>query len=196
MEFRLNKQTLLDILGQWNRFLKRKVHLIACGGTALTLLNVKPSTKDVDFLVPDETEYRYLIRVLKDLGYQPATGSGWKKQNENYIFDLFPGKRIHTTELLVSPLKKGNHLLLKEFSYLYIGILNDCDLIASKLFRGTSVDFEDCLMLVKARQGKFDIEHFIEHFKELASYDISEDRIAVNLERFIDLIKLENISDE
>lgn len=50
MKYRLNKQTLLDILVQWNAFLKRKIHLIACGGTALTLLDIKQSTKDVDFL--------------------------------------------------------------------------------------------------------------------------------------------------
>jgi len=50
MEYRLNKQTLLDVLGQWNAFFKRKIHLIACGGTALTLLDIKQSTKDVDFL--------------------------------------------------------------------------------------------------------------------------------------------------
>jgi len=48
MEYRLDKKILLDELGQWNRFIKRKVHLIACGGTALTLLDIKPSTKDVD----------------------------------------------------------------------------------------------------------------------------------------------------
>lgn len=51
MDYRINKQTLLDVLGQWNGFLKRKIHLIACGGTALTLWDIKPSTKDVDFLL-------------------------------------------------------------------------------------------------------------------------------------------------
>ncbi|MEW6079742.1 MAG: hypothetical protein AB1724_18190 [Thermodesulfobacteriota bacterium] len=59
MDYRLNKQTLLSVLGQWNGFLKRKVHLIACGGTALTLLDIKASTKDVDFLVPNEKEHRH-----------------------------------------------------------------------------------------------------------------------------------------
>jgi len=51
MDYRINKQTLLDVLGQWNGFLRRKIHLIACGGTALTLWDIKPSTKDVDFLL-------------------------------------------------------------------------------------------------------------------------------------------------
>ena len=82
MKYRLNKNSLLDILGHWNSFFKRKVHLIACGGTVLTLLGIKPSTKDVDFIVPVEKEYKYLIKVLKDLGYQQSTGSGWLKKEE------------------------------------------------------------------------------------------------------------------
>ena len=73
MEYRLNKQKLFDILEQWNRFLKRKVHLIACGGTAMTLLDVKASTKDVDFMVPNVSEYAYLIKMLKSLDYEPET---------------------------------------------------------------------------------------------------------------------------
>jgi len=44
MDYRINKQTLLDVLGQWNGFLRRKIHLIACGGTALTLWDIKPYT--------------------------------------------------------------------------------------------------------------------------------------------------------
>ncbi|MFA4982270.1 MAG: hypothetical protein WC592_07380 [Candidatus Omnitrophota bacterium] len=58
MEYRIDKTGLWDRLGIWNGFLKRKVHLIACGGTALTLLDVKPSTKDIDLLVPVTEECR------------------------------------------------------------------------------------------------------------------------------------------
>ena len=193
MDYQLDKQTLLDVLGQWNGFFRRKIHLIACGGTALTLMDVKPSTKDVDFIVPIEPEYRYLIRTLKDLGYRQKTGSGWQKKRELFIFDLFVGKRIHTTELLQSPLETDNHTLFKEFSQIYIGILNPYDLIASKLFRGTDVDFEDCLMLVKARKNNIDIKRVEQHFKELASYDISEKRITTYIEHFLNLLEKEGL---
>ena len=54
MDNRISKQGLLDTLSGWNGFLKKKVHLIACGGTAMTLIGVKASTKDVDFVVPVE----------------------------------------------------------------------------------------------------------------------------------------------
>src|ERR1039457_5703515 len=116
MEYRLNKQKLRDVLAQWSRFLKRKLQLIACGGTAMTLLDVKPSTKDVDFMVPNMSEYNYLKRVLKELDYEPVTASGWQRKGDIFRFDLFPGKRIHTTELLTSPLEPGNHCLLMEYS--------------------------------------------------------------------------------
>ncbi|HKJ33712.1 MAG TPA: DUF6036 family nucleotidyltransferase [Balneolales bacterium] len=193
MEYRLNKRTLTDLLGQWNAFLRRKVHLIACGGTALTLMDIKPSTKDVDFLVPVEPEYRYLIKTLKDLGYQQQTGAGWHKSGNLFVFDLFVGKRIHTTDLMASPLGKGNHTLFKEFSHLYIGILNPYDLIASKLFRGTAVDFEDCLMLMKSRKESIDLTRVEQHVKELASYDISEKRIIENLEDFLNIVRKEGL---
>jgi len=193
MDYRLNKQTLLEVFGQWNGFFRRKVHLIACGGTALTLMDIKPSTKDVDFMVPVEPEYRYLIKILKDLGYRQKTGSGWQKKGDLFIFDLFVGKRIHTTELLESPLEAGNHTPFKEFSHLYIGILNPYDLIASKLFHGTGVDFEDCLMLVKTRKDSIDIKRVEQHFKELASYDIAEKRITAHIEHFLYLLRKERL---
>ena len=159
----------------------------------MTLLDVKESTKDVDFMVPNTQEYLYLIKILKDLGYRQITGAGWQKKGEMFLFDLFPGKRIHTTELLESPLENGNHRKLKEYSRLYVGILNDYDLIASKLFRGSRVDFEDCLMLVKERKDEIDIHRIESHFKELVRYDISEERIIKHIDQFIDLLREEGI---
>lgn len=189
MEYRLTKKHLLEILEGWNHFLKRKVHLIACGGTAMTLLGVKASTKDVDFMTPDIGEYNYLIKQIKKLGYVPVTNAGWERQGEPFRFDLFRGNRIHTTELLKSPLEDGQHTRLMEFSRLYIGILNEYDLIASKLMRGTQVDYDDCLMLTKAHREKLDIDHLVEHYREMVSYDISEQRIGPHIDRFIEVLK-------
>lgn len=193
MEYRLGKQELFDILMHWNGFLKRKVHLVACGGTALTLLDIKESTKDVDFMVPNESEHRYLTSTLKDLGYQKITGSGWAKAGDVFIFDLFCGKYIHTTELLQSPLKEGNNHLLKEYSRIHLGVLNEYDLIASKLFRGTSVDFDDCLLLAKVRKNEIDFDRLNEHSKELAGYDVSEDKIVQNIDMFFDILNEEGL---
>ena len=189
MEYRLDKNRLLDILGGWNRFLKRRVHLIACGGTAMTLIGVKPSTKDVDFMTPKEREHDYLTKQLKALGYNKVTTSGWIKDGEGFQFDIFRGNSIHTTELLASPLEEGGHSILMEFSHLYIGILNDYDLISSKLMRGTNVDFEDCLGLAEARREEIDIERLVQHFHEMVSYDVAEIRLRPNIDHFVELLR-------
>jgi len=190
MNYRIDKSQLLERLNLWNTFLKKKVSLIACGGTALTLLGVKPSTKDIDLIVPNENEHSYLIKTLQDLGYKSVSGWGWAK-DEKFIFDLFRGKRVHTTELLESPLKQGNHILIKEFSYLYLGVLNYYDLFISKLFRATSLDIEDCIALFRAKKGELNVQYLKERFKKTASFDVSEKKVDKNLEYFLKVLKNE-----
>ncbi len=195
MEYRLNKDQLLDILGEWNRYLRRKVHLIACGGTAMTLKGVKPSTKDVDFMVPNIKERQYLIKQIEMLGYRQVTQYGWERKGEDFRFDLFQGNRIHTTELLESPLDKGRNTLLMDFSHLYIGILNSYDLIASKLMRGTQVDFDDCLMLVNASREELDMTTLVDRFNEMILYDTSEVRLRPNIDRFVNILRENDLYD-
>jgi len=194
MENRIDKQGLLDRISAWDNFLKRKVHLIACGGTALTLLEVKPSTKDIDLIVPDLSEYEYLVNNLKQLGYNPATGWGWTR-GDGLIFDLFRGQRVHTTELLESPLNKSNHILIKEFSYIYLGVLNYYDVIITKLFRGTGVDMQDCLALMRQKRRQIDIKLLTERFRKAASFDVSEDKANRNLDHFLEIIKEEGLNN-
>jgi len=184
-KYRIDRQ---ELISGWDGFLKRKVHLIACGGTALTLLEIKPSTKDVDLIVPNLSEYKYFMPTLEQLGYKPATGSGWRR-GDGFIFEFFRGKAVHTTELLESPLDNRNHSLIKELSYIYLGVLNYYDLIISKLFRGNSVDIEDCLALIKAKKKDIDLKLLEKRFRETASFDVSEDRVNKNLEHFLRIIK-------
>ena len=190
MKYRIDKNTLLNTLSAWNSLLKRKVHLIACGGTALTLLNIKESTKDVDFLVPKESEFRYLVQLLKDLGYKNISGVGWAA-DEGFIFDLYPGKKIFMTELLESPLKSGNNILLQEFEYIYLGILNFYDLITSKIFRYSTVDIDDCLALFKARKTDIVIEKLKERFYETSSYDVSDEKNKKHFTHFLNILQKE-----
>jgi hypothetical protein len=188
MEYRLNSNQLLGVLQEWNRFLGRKVHLIACGGTAMTLLGVKPSTKDVDFIAPVIPEYTHLVKRLASIGYEETTGHGWQRPGDPFRFDIFRGLSIHTTGLLSSPLEEGNNTPFKKFSRLYIGILNDYDLIASKLMRGTRVDFDDCVMLAEAHRESLDMKRLRDHFNEMAAYDVSEERVKGNIKVFTDLL--------
>jgi len=194
MEYKIDKQGLLDRIAVWDSFLKRKVHLIACGGTALTLLGVKPSTKDIDLIVPNVYEHAHLTSMLKQLGYKSASGWGWKR-DDGFIFDLFRGKSVHTTELLESPLEKGNHIFVKEFNRIYLGILNYYDIIITKLFRAASVDTEDCLLLVKSKKKDIDLNRLEERFRKTASFDISEDKVIKNFAHFLNILKKEGLTD-
>ena len=188
MEYRVIKQDLLNTLSAWNGFLKKKVHLVACGGTAMTLIGVKASTKDIDFIVPVVNEYDYLIKTIKALGYKPVSGYGWAK-DKGFIFDLFKGKRVFTTELLDSPLEPERNTMLVEFSHIYLGVLNYYDLMTSKLFRGTSVDIDDCIALLRSKKSEINIADFTRRFKETAADDIAEDKVNKNLEYFLKLAR-------
>jgi hypothetical protein len=192
MKYRIDKEGFLDSISAWDSFLKRKVRLIACGGTALTLLGVKSSTKDIDLMVPSLDEYEYLIGILKQLGYKPASGWGWAR-GDGFIFDLFRGKTVHTTELLESPLREGNNILVKEFERIYLGILNYYDIIISKLFRAAETDVVDCLLLLRSKKKEIDIKHLEGRFRETASFDVSEDKVNKNFEHFLRILKKEGL---
>ena len=154
----------------------------------MTLLGVKDTTKDIDLIIPDLAEYEYLLKMLMQLGYKTAGGSGWTR-GDNFIFDLFKGKYVHTTELLESPIDKENHILMKEFSNIYLGILNYYDIIITKLFRGDSIDIDDCLSLIENKGTEINRDKLVKRFRETASYDVSEIRINKNLDYFLKLLE-------
>ncbi len=188
MNYRINKDRLYETLAIWNSYLTRKIHIIACGGTALTLLEVKDSTKDIDLIIPRREEYNYLIKILQDIGYKQVTQYGWSS-GDFFTFDIFIGNNVYTTALLDSPLNEDKHTVIKEFSYLYLGVLNDYDLIITKLFRGTEIDFEDCLNLIEHRKSSIDLIELNSRYRETASYDTSEERVIKNFVRFIEITK-------
>ena len=179
-QYRIDKSGLWLVLEGWDAYLPRKVRVVACGGTALTIQDLKASTKDVDFLVPDDKEYQVLVRTIKKLGYRQATGCGWAR-DDGYLFDLFPGKKVFQTELLDSPLEAGNHVPVKTFKKLAVSALNDYDLVISKMFRGAAVDFDDCVRLIHARGKGFDTERLRARYTETALYEVSTERVMGHL---------------
>ncbi|MGA2680186.1 MAG: hypothetical protein ABSF44_00115 [Candidatus Bathyarchaeia archaeon] len=60
-----DKSALFELLEVLNEDLTKKITLIAVGGTAMTLQDLKPSTIDIDLTIPsdDPTEFN---RVLKN----------------------------------------------------------------------------------------------------------------------------------
>ena len=187
-KYRLNKAGLWDTLEVWEGYLPTGVRLVACGGTALTLQDLKESTKDVDFLVPDDEEYKALIRTIRRLNYRQTTGNGWARGGD-FVFDLFRGKTVFQTELLDSPLEPGRHIPIRTAGKLFVSALNDLDLIISKMFRGTDVDVEDCLTLIRSREGLFDLEALKARYRETANYALQTDEMLRHLEYLLSRLR-------
>ena len=61
-----DKSTLLGFLEEVDKELKRSITLVAAGGTAMTLLGVKPSTIDIDFTIPDKDydEFESALNII------------------------------------------------------------------------------------------------------------------------------------
>ena len=97
--------------------------------------------------------------------------------------------------MLESPLKAKNHILIKEYSRIYLGALNYYDLIISKLFRGTSVDMDDCLALIQAKRKEIDLSKLESKFLETTKYDVSEHKIILNLKHFLEKLKKEGLCE-
>ena len=193
--YRITSDRLLDTLDNWDRLMNFGVQLIACGGTALTLLDLKESTKDIDLVVPVVTEYEKLIKFLSTIGYSEK-GGGWAHPDDPlFLYQFWCGKRVFTTELLDSPLDAGKHIVIKEWPHIYLGALNLIDLIITKMFRGTGLDVDDCITVFETEQ--VNAEELFERYSEAARYDLNPDKMMQNFVSFVDELALRDlVADE
>ena len=195
IKYRLSANDLLDTLDNWNSLMNFRVSLIACGGTALTLLKIKDSTKDIDFTVPVAKEYERLMKFLRDLGYEEQGGGLAHDDDPNFIYQFWCGNKVFTTNLLDSPLEPGKHIMVKRWSHIYLGALNLTDLIITKMFRGTPVDRDDCIAAFAT--GQVNAKQLLERYSEAARYDLNPEKVMRNFVYLADgLRELELISEE
>ena len=166
---RVDKSFLISTLQSWSDLMDFSVSLIACGGTALTVLYLKESTRDIDLLVPKEQEYKRLIKFLGDADYRQRTGTGWIHPGQPQItFDIFRDNRVYVTDLLNSPLKPGMNIEIHRFKRIYLGTLNHYDLIITKMARGDPADVTDCMTIIES--GRIDHRKLLGRYMETASY--------------------------
>jgi hypothetical protein len=193
--YRITSDRLLDTLDNWDGVMNSRVQLIACGGTALTLLKLKESTKDIDFVVPVVAECEKLIKFLSTIGYSEK-GGGWAHPDDPlFLYQFWCGSRVFTTELLDSPLDAGKHIAIKEWPHIYLGALNLIDLIITKMFRGTGLDVDDCITVFET--GQVNAEELFERYSEAARYDLNPDKMMQNFVSFVDGLALRDlVADE
>ena len=193
--YRLSGIDLLDTLDNWDSLMNFRVRLIACGGTALTLLNIKDSTKDIDLIVPEANEYDRLMKFLKTLNYRDQGNGLAHEDDPNFIYQFWCGNKVFTTDLLDSPLEAGKHILVKRWSHIYLGALNLIDLIITKMFRGTQLDRADCVAVFAT--GQVNAEELLERYSKAAPYDLNPKKVMQNFAYLAEKLReLQLISDE
>ena len=136
----INAERLFELLDSISQFIEIPLNFYALGGTALTILNLKRSTLDIDINIDSEKEYKYICTLFERIGFERKGPIRWITQ-EGLAFDLFYGSYILGTDLLKDCLKKSK--FIRSFGNLKLYTLSLYDIIISKLARGEIRDFDD-----------------------------------------------------
>ena len=177
-KYRITGRELIQTIDNWEHLINFKVNLIGCGGTALTLLEIKDSTKDIAFIVPVGKEYERLMKCLRSLGYEEKGGGLAHPDDPYFLYQFWVGNRVFTTDLLDSPLDPGKNIPIKKWRHIYLGALNLQDLIITKMFKGTQVDIDDCVDAFTT--SEIDPEELLKRYAEAAKYDLNPEKMIQN----------------
>jgi hypothetical protein len=122
-----DKTALFDFLEAINEDLTKKITLVAAGGTAITLLDLKPSTIDIAFTIPsrDLPEFE---RVLKN-------------NPPGYRVDRWADGCVFFQTLPEDYLDRS--IKIKEFSHISLRALHPVDIIVTKIGRLNERDMQD-----------------------------------------------------
>jgi hypothetical protein len=122
-----DKSALFDFLSVLNEDLTKKITLVAAGGTAMTLLDLKPSTIDIDFTIPgcDRVAFE---KVLKN-------------NPPGYKVDRWTDGCIFCQKLPYDYLEKS--IKIEEFSHISLRALQPVDIIVTKIGRLNARDMQD-----------------------------------------------------
>lgn len=135
----IRDKELFEILLEFNSYLASRIRIIAVGGTALTLLGKKASTKDVDFCFEDEKEQNRFIQSAKRLGYSVDPPN--RLIRKDIAIDIYSGGYIFAVQLPADYKEKAT--LIKEMEKIALFALSPLDLIVTKAARFNQRDDED-----------------------------------------------------
>ena len=163
-----------------SKFIEKEIKMYALGGTALTILNIKKSTRDVDINIESNAEYQYICKIFDDLGFE-RKGIRWISQ-EGLAFDMFHGSNIMGTELLPDCIDKSK--FIKSFGNIQLYTLPLEDIIISKLARGDARDFDDIKNILEVE--KINFKKLVQRYKDTMEISI----VANHKQKLLDLIEI------
>jgi hypothetical protein len=176
----INAEGLFELIESISKFIEKEIKIYALGGTALTILHIKKSTRDVDINIETNSEYQYICKIFDDLGFE-RNGIRWITQ-EGLAFDMFHGSYILGTDLLPDCIKKSK--FIKSFGNIKLYILPLEDIIISKLARGDSRDFDDIWEILNFK--KIDIRKLVQRYKKT----METSAVANYQQKLLDLIEI------
>ena len=140
----LDKSVLLKFLKVLDAEVSREITVVAVGGTAMTLLDLKPSTIDIDFTVPDE-DYQE---------FQEAND----RLRHGFKIHVYRGGVVFTQILPEDYLEKSTEIG-NRLRHIRLKALHPLDIVATKIGRLDNRDLQDIAMCIqKFRISKSQIE--------------------------------------
>ncbi len=124
----LDASDLLEFLGIIEEHLAERITLVAAGGTALTLLDAKPSTIDIDFTGPAAS-----IVAFEDAASMEAHG---------YQIDTWPDGTVFMVNLPDDYLDRSR-IIETDLVQIELRALHPVDLIVTKIARCDARDRDD-----------------------------------------------------
>jgi len=172
---------LFELLDSLSKYVEERIKMYALGGTALTILGIKPSTLDIDINIHSEKKYRYLCKIFEQIDFKRIGTIRWRTQ-EGLAFDLFTGSNFLGTQLLPDCLKKST--LVRSFGKIELYTLSLEDIIISKLARGDARDFIDIKSILDTK--KMDLNYLANRYKET----MQNSTVACYKQKLLDLIEI------
>lgn len=179
------KNELTEFLKKIDSYLDKELILVAIGGTALTLLDLKLSTRDIDLIVPRKKDFKLLVELFRKLNFTEIKKERWIT-GEGSIIDLYVEDYICNVKLLEPSTEKSQ--LLQKFDHLILRVLNLYDVAITKIDRGDKRDFEDIQLIFK--KASLDISFLLNRYMLTMDYSESENpkyKLLIFIQYFQDL---------
>jgi len=130
----LDKTSLIDFLEILDKEVAKRITLVAVGGTAMTLLDLKPSTIDIDFTIPSED-----LEEFKDV---------LKKVPHGFRIDYWTDGMVFTQILADDYLEKSIPIKTK-LKNIDLKSLHPLDIVVTKAGRLDERDLQDIRNCIK-----------------------------------------------
>jgi len=150
------QEKLFDLIG---RECNKDINALIIGGSAMLFYNFsKTATKDIDIVLFSEDDQKYLINILKRIGFKIKTNDKKNKIStlvfNDYILDIFTKSVFHLK------ISKGMLDRIKEkieFGRLTLSVISPEDILLSKSMTDRIGDREDAFSIIKETNINWDV---------------------------------------